>query len=190
MGINILEIVEDVIPELNRQYYINEIACDLAGRVAEQMIGSENNAGAAADLKQASRVAEKMVTELGLSSGKVYSNRSYWDDSMGNTEKVTKEIDAEINKAIKEATKLAEKLLTENEDILHALAEALLQNHIMMAEELDEVWQKTVNARKNSNVNTSGKIKHSKKKTKNVAQKIRKAIRKRKAQKVHYSKKP
>ena len=48
-------------------------------------------------------------------------------------------IDEEINKLIKDAYKRAENVLNENIDILHKLAELLLERETVQGKELDEL---------------------------------------------------
>jgi cell division protease FtsH len=55
------------------------------------------------------------------------------------SEATAKIIDEEINKLIKDAYKCAENVLNENIDILHKLAELLLEKETVLGKELDEL---------------------------------------------------
>nr|MBL0701979.1 cell division protein FtsH [Desulfobacterales bacterium] len=55
------------------------------------------------------------------------------------SEETAKKIDEEINSLIKKAYKTAQKVLNENLDILHKLAELLLEKETVMGSELDSL---------------------------------------------------
>ncbi len=123
-----------------------EISMILGGRIAEKLIFDDYTGGASQDIKQATKIARKMVTVYGMSeelgtvclvgehSGdEVFLGRDFSADKNYSEETAAK-IDREIRKIIDTAYANAEKLLRENIDKLHAVAEYLLKYEVMDAE--------------------------------------------------------
>ncbi len=142
-----------LMPPVNDQSYEfkgameNNIAVSLAGRAAELIIFSDCTGGASADIKQATRVARRMVTVYGMSdelgmvclagehgSDEVFLGRNFAasDDLSGETKA---KIDKEIRRIITEGKEKAERLLRENIDKLHRVAEFLLAHEAMDGEQ-------------------------------------------------------
>lgn len=144
-GVNVFEIDENVTPNTNKEYYYNEIACELAGRVAEELIFGDINSGASEDLDAATAIAHKMITEFGMSNG-IGKNRIYLAEGFGNDEGA-QEVDEEVSEIIDLVYKRCKKILIENRDFLDAIANALLKHHILMKSELDEIWNDVKKAR-------------------------------------------
>ena len=108
------------------------------GRIAEELIfGADHvTTGASSDIERATEIARNMVTKWGLSDklgplayseeeGEVFLGRSSTQQKPMSSDTVTT-IDAEIRALIDNNYDRAEKLLTDNMDILHAMADALL----------------------------------------------------------------
>lgn len=127
----------------------NELAVSLGGRVAEEIVFGRLSTGASGDIKQATSIANKMVRswgmseELGLISyaqdqdqvflGRdIAQNRSY-------SENTANKIDAEIKTLINNAYACAHKVLSENQDVLHRLADLLLEKETVLGAELDDL---------------------------------------------------
>ena len=109
------------------------------GRIAEELIfGADHvTTGASSDIERATEIARNMVTKWGLSDklgplayseeeGEVFLGRSSTQQKPMSSDTVTT-IDAEIRALIDNNYERAEKLLTDNMDILHAMADALLK---------------------------------------------------------------
>ncbi len=127
----------------------SELSVAFGGRVAEEIVFNRISTGAANDIKQATDVAQKMVRSWGMSNGlgplsyakneehiflgrEIAQHRDY-------SEETAKKIDEEINNLIKKAYNRAKKTLEKNLDILHALAERLLEKETVLGKELDEL---------------------------------------------------
>ena len=127
----------------------SELSVALGGRVAEEIVFNRISTGAANDIKQATDVAQQMVRSWGMSDElgplsyakgeehvflgrEIAQHRDYSDTT-------AKKIDEEITKLIDNAYKLAKKIIKENLDVLHALAERLLEKETVMGAELDEL---------------------------------------------------
>ena len=127
----------------------NELSIAFGGRVAEEIVFNRISTGAANDIKQATELAEKMVRSWGMSEGlgllsyakneeqiflgrEIAQHRDY-------SEETAKKIDAEIKKLIEQSYKRSKKILAKNVDILHKLADLLLEKETVLGKELDEL---------------------------------------------------
>jgi cell division protease FtsH len=141
------------LPEESDFKYKDQLESDLSvalgGRVAEEIVFNRISTGAANDIKQATDVAQKMVRSWGMSDDlgplsyakgeehiflgrEIAQHRDY-------SEETAKKIDSEINNLIDNAYDRAKKVIKENIDILHALAESLLEKETVLGKELDEL---------------------------------------------------
>ena len=141
------------LPEERDFKYKDQLESDLAvafgGRVAEEIVFKRISTGAANDIKQATDLAQQMIRNWGMSDDlgplsyakgeeqvflgrEIAQHRDY-------SEATAQKIDEEINKLIKKAYKRAKSVLNENLDILHQLAERLLEKETVMGKELDEL---------------------------------------------------
>ena len=139
------------LPEKDRttygELYLNSklrILC--AGRVAEELICGDVNSGAAADIRQATELARRMVTEWGMSNrvGFIF----YGDDpdhqsrafelpgAREYSQQTAQLIDEEVQRLIDEAYSDTRKLIEQNRDKLEAIAQALLKYETLDAAEV------------------------------------------------------
>ncbi len=127
----------------------NELTVSFGGRVAEDIIFNRISTGAANDIKQATDIAQRMVRlwgmseELGpLSYGKgeeqVFLGREI-SHPRDYSEETARKIDEEVTILIKNSYKRAKEILKENIDILHKLAELLLEKETVKGDELDDL---------------------------------------------------
>ncbi len=118
----------------------------LSGRVAEEIRFKEVTTGAHNDFEKATKIARAMVTEYGMSDlgpvqfeqqeGGVFLGRDY-NKSRNFSNEVAHEIDKEVRKIINECYKTAHKILSENQDILKLLVDALLEHETLTKEQID-----------------------------------------------------
>jgi cell division protease FtsH len=124
-----------------------KIAMLLGGRVAEKIIFDDVSGGASNDIQRATSIARKMVTQLGMSdelgtiqfggehnSDEVFLGRDF-NSQKNYSELTAAKIDEEIKKIIDEAFANAEKLLRENIDKLHFIADFLVKHETMDQEQ-------------------------------------------------------
>jgi cell division protease FtsH len=127
----------------------NELAVAFGGRVAEELVFNRISTGAANDIKQATDLAQKMIRSWGMSDDlgplsyakgeeQVFLGREI-TQHRDYSEATAQKIDEEINKLIKNSYACAKTVLNENLDILHKLAEVLLEKETVMGKELDEL---------------------------------------------------
>ena len=131
----------------------NEIVSLLAGRVAEKIVFNDINNGASSDIQRATSIARNMVMRYGMSErlGSVVFGSGHSDDEIFlgrdmNTQKNYSEstaavIDNEIHSIISEAYEVCEKLLRENIDKLHFVAEYLVKNEVMNEHEFESLMK-------------------------------------------------
>ena len=143
LGVNVLD-TTDCTPSTDKNFFIDEIACLLAGRISEKLfMNSQNNSGASGDLEKATKIAYNMVTKYGMTT-KLVEHRIYINDRdyQMQTPEVTNMINAEIKNIIDRATERATNLLNEHKDLVKALAEELSQKGMLSKIELEEIIRK------------------------------------------------
>lgn len=143
LGINVFD-PTDCEPTSDKNFFIDQIASCLAGRISEKLfLGVQNNSGASSDLETATMLAYDMVTKYGMST-KLGENRIYFNDHnyKMQTDEVTNMINGEIKNIIDRATERATNLLNEHKDLVKALAEELSKKGMLSKIELEEIIQK------------------------------------------------
>jgi len=133
----------------SRRQLLDQIAGVMGGRIAEELIFGDCTSGAAGDIRQATHIARKMVTEWGMSDKIGMVNVSDHEEHMflgrdlfkGRevSEQTAREIDEEIRQIIDQCYTRAKDILTQKRDKLVALAEALLEYETLDATELTEI---------------------------------------------------
>lgn len=142
LGINVFEIDPDMTPSKNRRYYIQQIGCFLAGRIAERMYSKTLTAGAVSDLNKATKVARAMVTQYGLVEDMSQDRVFIKDDQEMISQKMISDINSYMEEILKEAREYAEELLKDKKAYLDALAEALVQKGMLSNNEIEELFKK------------------------------------------------
>jgi cell division protease FtsH len=144
------------LPEKDRYGYSKaELTAKLAmmfgGRVAEELVfGVENiTTGAADDIRQATNLARRMVTEFGMSEklGPLRYSENEEEVFLGHSvtqrknmsDATARLIDEEIRRLVESGEARARHVLTEHMDELRALARALLEYETLSAEEIRRV---------------------------------------------------
>ena len=122
---------------------IEEITMMLGGRVAEKIFFDDISGGASNDIQRATEIARNMVTRYGMSDklGPIAFASERSDDEIflgrdfNNTKNYSDEtaalIDSEIKSIIDKAYAEAEKLIRENEEKMHVIANFLVQYETM-----------------------------------------------------------
>ena len=121
----------------------------LGGRVAEQLVLDDISTGASNDIERASKIARDMVTKYGMSEklGPITFGSTQEEVFLGKemnsqrnySEKVAAQIDEEVKDIISRAYNFAERILKENIDKLHKIAEILLEKEKVTSEEFEAV---------------------------------------------------
>lgn len=118
----------------------------LGGRSSEEFFFNDVTTGASNDIEVATRIARLMVTEYGMSSlgpiqyerdtGSVFLGRDYTSTQKNFSTQIAFEIDTEVRKIIDAAHKKALEIIKENKDDVILIAETLLENETITAEEI------------------------------------------------------
>ena len=134
----------------SRRYMEEQIVSLLGGRVAEALMLGDISTGASNDIQRASRIARRMVTVYGMSEalGAVSFETGHDEIFIGRemarskpySEEVAAQIDAEVKRIIDAAYRRCEDILKRDSDALTTVAEFLLQNETMTAEEFNAVF--------------------------------------------------
>lgn len=132
-----------------RSEMLDELKVLLGGRVAEALVLKEISSGASNDLQRATTLARQMICEYGMSEniGPVTFGHRQDQVFLGRdiarekdySEEVAAEIDKEVRSFIEDAYAATEKLLSENIDKLHIIAQALIEKETLEAEEIQEL---------------------------------------------------
>jgi len=132
----------------SREYLDDALAIAFGGRLAEELIfGAEKvTTGASSDIQQATALARRMVTEWGMSDR--LGPLRYMDNEeevfLGHSvtqrknvsEATAQIIDEEIRQIVDTANERARKILTDNLDGLHTLANGLLEYETLTGDEI------------------------------------------------------
>jgi len=124
------------------------------GRIAEELIfgWEEVSTGASNDIERATEIARNMVTKWGLSQrlgpltyseeeGEVFLGRSVTQHKTV-AEDTAHLIDEEVRAIIDRNYERADKILKENMDILHAMAEALMKYETIDKDQIDDAMNR------------------------------------------------
>ena len=128
------------------------LAVAMGGRVAEEIIFGHDkvSSGASGDIQYATDLAKNMVTKWGMSDklGPLqYEQSQEGYLGMGQTARTmsgaetNKLIDEEIKRLVEEGLKRATEILTDQEDKLHLLAQAMLEYETLTGEEIDQLMK-------------------------------------------------
>ena len=142
---------------LSRSYMLDRIAGLLGGRAAEQLVLGDISTGASNDISRATQLARKMVGTYGMSEqlGNVAFDAGHDEVFIGKSmaqtrpysEKTAAEMDGEIRRIMDDAYARCTAILEQYRPQLVEVAEYLLANETMTAEEFEKVFR-TVNVKK------------------------------------------
>jgi len=129
--------------------YVEEIAVLLAGYVAEQEIFGEVTTGATSDLRRATGLARKLITDFGMSDS--LGPRTYGEkdemiflgreihEQRDYSEKVAEQIDKEISNFIDKAVHQAKGLIKAKHEFLEKTVAELLAKETLEKEEFEKI---------------------------------------------------
>ena len=154
------------LPEKDQSYMkksslMSHIKMAMGGYVAEKILNGQTSTGPSADIKQATDIARRMVTEWGMSDLGFISLGSEGEPLfLGReiaqhkdfSEETAKRIDEQINKILKECMDDATKILTEHKDQLDKLAQALVSRETLDDNEVRELLGFEAVGPKNSDI--------------------------------------
>lgn len=137
-----------------KKQFLAELAVLMGGYMAEKIVFNDISTGASNDLKEASQLTRKLVTQFGMSEklgpitfGKteelIFLGREITTEK-NYSEKVATEIDNEVKRIIKSAVKEAERILRTHRDKLDLLAQTLMKKEIIEKEEFEKLMKEGV----------------------------------------------
>ncbi len=123
----------------------------LGGRTSEEIFFGDVSTGASNDIEVATNIARGMVTEYGMSElgpiqyekpgGSVFLGRDYNSSQVNYSAQTALEIDRQIRMIIDECHEQCRKLLTEHADDVKLIAETLIENETITADQIDYLLQ-------------------------------------------------
>ncbi|MDB5385388.1 MAG: ftsH4 1 [Planctomycetaceae bacterium] len=128
----------------------NRICMYFGGIVAEEIIYNETSTGASDDLKRATDIALRMITEFGMSPklGRVnyrtesrspFLNAPSGGSDHWHSEATVREIDTEVKRIIDEANTTVLEILTARRAVLEHMTRELVEKEIMDAAQLKKI---------------------------------------------------
>ena len=146
-----------MLPKEDRYYatrseLLDQLKTFLGGRVAEEVVLNEISTCAQNDLERASSLIRKMITEYGMSDvlgpitfGRKQDHQVFLGRDISRdrnySEEVAHAIDKEVKKYMEEAYVECRKMLNENIDKLHLIANALIERETLEASELEQLMK-------------------------------------------------
>jgi cell division protease FtsH len=125
----------------------NMIAFLMGGRIAEEIIFGHKTTGAGNDIERSTDLARRMICEWGMSDklGPVTFGKKegqvFLGKDMGHTrefsEATAQTIDNEVREIVEKNYRVAREILNSNIDILHSMAQALLDHETLDRDEID-----------------------------------------------------
>ena len=124
------------------------IAMMMGGRLSEELFMDDISTGASNDIKRATELARKMVTQWGMSEKfgfmsfnteeEIFVGRDYQSKN-DYSESVAAQIDAEVKKILDYNYARAKKLLQDNQNYVKEMAQLLLEKNTIYKEEVDMI---------------------------------------------------
>jgi len=131
--------------------YIEEIAVLLGGYLTEKSVYGEVTTGATSDLRRATSIARRLITDFGMSEilgPRTFGNKEEMiflgreiTEQRDYSEKIAEKIDEEIFTFISRATKMAEKIIEDRKDKIEKVVKELLKNETIEKEKFEELMK-------------------------------------------------
>ena len=137
----------------SRSKFLDDLAMMLGGRTAEEEKFQEITTGAENDLRRATKLARKMVTEFGMSKKLgpltfghkeelVFLGRELGEHK-DYSEKIASEIDEEVAAIINEAHQKAKDVIDKHRAKLEEVAKKLIKEETIEGDEFDKIFAKS-----------------------------------------------
>ncbi len=134
---------------LSKKALLGIITMALGGHAAEKVALDDIYTGSSSDLKRATELARRMVTQFGMSDlGTIYLGSDQevfvgmeFGQSREYSEQSAAAIDAEVKRIVDDCYQRAQRLLNEHEAQLKAVAEALLERDTLSRKDFEAVMR-------------------------------------------------
>ncbi|HBZ56884.1 MAG TPA: cell division protein FtsH, partial [Syntrophobacteraceae bacterium] len=133
----------------SRDFLVNSICILMGGRVAEELIFQSRTTGASNDIERATQLARRMVCEWGMSDtmGPLTFGKREEQIFLGReiaqhrdySEQTAITIDQEVRRIIEDNYQRAYQLLNDNVEVLHAMAQALLEKETIDGKDINQI---------------------------------------------------
>ncbi len=134
-----------------KEQLLSEVTTLLGGRAAEELFTKDKTTGAENDLRRATEIVRKMVTEFGMSEklGPLTFGRKSEYVFLGRdiaserdySEQIAYEIDKEVRNIVEECYEKAKNILKENEEGVHKVVEVLFDKETIEGDELKKILE-------------------------------------------------
>lgn len=142
---------EDDSDTYSRGYILDRITMCLGGRAAEKLVLGDVSTGASSDIKHATELAKGYVTSYGMHPeiGPIYLGDNGGDEIFlgrdfsthkAYSEELASKVDRAIHEILTDADESAYNILKEHEQILHNLAEVLLEMEKITGEQFEAIY--------------------------------------------------
>lgn len=138
-----------------KEYLLNRIHILMGGRAAEDVILKMQTTGAGNDIERATGMARRMVCSFGMSDalGPLTFGKKEEQIFLGReiaqhkdySEQTAEKIDSEIYKIVNNAYEHTKELIQDNLNIIHLMAEQLLEKETLNAEDIDAIMDSSAN---------------------------------------------
>ena len=134
---------------MDKERMLSTISVLFGGRIAEEVFMHQMTTGASNDFERATAIARDMVTRYGMTDelgpmvyaeneGEVFLGRSV-TKTTNMSEETMRKVDQEIRKIIDEQYAIARKLIEDNQDKMHTMAQALLDWETIDSDQIDDI---------------------------------------------------
>jgi len=134
---------------LDKDRMLSTISVLFGGRIAEEVFMNQMTTGASNDFERATSIARDMVTRYGMTDelgpmvyaeneGEVFLGRSV-TKHVNVSEQTMQKVDAVIRRIIDEQYHIARRLIEDNKDKMHAMAQALLEWETIDSDQIDDI---------------------------------------------------
>ena len=141
-----------------KDYLMNNICILMGGRVAEEIVLKIQTTGAGNDIEKASDLARRMVCDYGMSENlgplsfgkreeQIFLGREI-SQHRDYSEQTAQKIDEEVREFVTGAHEKAFQLIKDNLDILHRMADALLERETLNTKDIDEIMKQKMDSEK------------------------------------------
>jgi cell division protease FtsH len=132
-----------------KEHLLNSITILMGGRAAEEIVLDVQTTGTGNDIEKASDLAKKMVCDYGMSEdlGPLTFGKKEEQIFLGReisqhrdySELTAQKIDKEVSDIVIGAYEKATQLIRDNPEILHRMANALLERETLNSSDIDEI---------------------------------------------------
>lgn len=145
------------LPEADKYSYDREglecsICVALGGRIAEEIFRGIMTTGASSDIKQATNLARRMVTEWGMSDElgmisysdqdqEVFLGKSWGSQGHTHSESTQQRVDTEMKRIIDTQYKRARHILETNRDKVEVMVKALMEFETIDADQIKDIME-------------------------------------------------